>query len=167
MYRAMLVFCCIIFGSIGIVFWPVSSLAIHDAADNIVFQEALPLGRSFETRYIHSVQLTPVEDLYYVINGRVCQWQTRVQSQGAGLTSVTLPQGRFRFDAPWLIFEGQAISMEEFFLRVGNSVIGQNCLRLGNSAWWPLYPRFNGKRLRVAATWQRLFYHAAPVRNLL
>ena len=141
----------------SVLFWPVDALIIRDERGNIVLQANMPLGRSFETQYIHSVQLTPVEDLYFVRDGLILQWQTRIQSQNAGLTSLVLPASRFRLEHPWIIFEGALLSLSEFVLRVGNTVIGQNYLRLGNGKRAPLFHVFPGERLLLKAERSYLF----------
>lgn len=156
MSRTLLAAACLVLGAAALFFWPVDVLVVHDEEGNPALCAVMPLGRSFETRYIHSVQLSPVEDVYFVNNGGIRQWQTKVQSQNAGLTSLVLPEGRFRFADPWLIFEGQAMALPEYVLRVGNETIGQNRIRLGNGEWLPLYPLFSGKRLYVGAFRQSL-----------
>ena len=156
----------VFFGGVAMLFWPVDTLIVRDKTDALVVQTAMPLGRTFETQYIHSVQLTPVEDLYFAVNGRILQWRTRVQSQGAGLTSVMLPRGRFHFDSPWLVFEGLALSVPKFFLRVGNDSIGQNCLRIGTSEWKPLYSLYRGELLQVETVRQRTYGSREPPSQL-
>ena len=141
----------------SVMFWPVDTLVIRDARGNVVLSARMPLGRSFETQYLHSVQLTPVEDLYFVRDGLIRQWQTRIQSQNAGLTSVALPESRFRLEQPWMIFEGALLSLSDFALRVGNTVIGQNYLRIGNGKWMPLFQAFSGERLYLETERKALY----------
>lgn len=143
--------------ALALVFWPVDALVIRDEDDTVVLRSLMPLGRSFETEYIHSVQLSPVQDVYFLSGGVIRQWETRVQSQNAGITSLVLPQGRFRIEPPWLVFEGQAMALAKFVLRVGTDVIGRNRMRFGNGDWQPLYPSFAGQRLYVEAARQSLY----------
>ncbi len=131
-------------------------LLIRDEADRLVLRAVMPLGRTFETQYFHSVQLSPVEDLYHVRDGLVREWQGRVQAQGVGLPCVALSHGRFYVDPPWTVFEGEVMTLPEFALRVGTTVIGRNQLRLGNGEWTPLYPIFPGERLYVGTARQTL-----------
>jgi hypothetical protein len=120
----------------------------HDAP---LFAASAPLGQEFSTEYIHSVQLTPVQDTYRIVNGRIWSWQERVQSHNAGLPFARPPFGRFRMDSPWMIIEGGRQSWESLFLRVGNTALGRNLFSYGaEEARTALYESFPGKRLQLS-----------------
>jgi hypothetical protein len=120
----------------------------HDAP---LFAASAPLGQEFATEYIHSVQLTPVQDTYRIVNGRIWSWRERVQSHNAGLPFARPPFGRFRMNPPWMVIEGGRQSWEEIFLRVGNTALGRNVFSYGVEApRTALYERFPGKRLQLS-----------------
>jgi hypothetical protein len=115
-----------------------------------LFVAGAPLGLEFATEYVHSVQLTPVQDTYRIVNGRIWSWRERVMSHNAGLPFARPPFGRFRADPPWMVFEGGRQSLENIFLRVGNAELGRNVFSYGaNAPQAALYESFPGKRLRL------------------
>jgi hypothetical protein len=118
--------------------------------DTPLFAASVPLGQEFATEYIHSVQLTPVQDIYRVVNGRIWSWQERVQSHNAGLPFAQPPFGRFRADPPWMVFEGGRQSLESIVLRVGNTELGRNVFSYGEETpRTALYEIFPGQRLQL------------------
>jgi hypothetical protein len=115
-----------------------------------LFAAAAPLGQEFATEYIHSVQLTPVEDLYRIVDRKIWSWQERVQSHNAGLPFARPPFGRFRMEPPWMVIEGGRQSWETLILRVGNDELGRNVFSYGVEApRTALFERFPGKRLEL------------------
>jgi hypothetical protein len=120
----------------------------HDAP---LFMAGAPLGQAFATEYIHSVQRTPVEDIYRIVNGRIWSWQERVQSHNAGLPFARPPFGRFRMDdPPWMVVEGGRQSWDAIVLRVGNAELGRNVFSYGEKApRTALFERFPGQRLEL------------------
>lgn len=139
---------------------PVDALTIHLAPspaangasehDMLLFAASAPLGQKFTTEYIHSVQLTPVQDTYRIVNGRIWSWQERVLSHNAGLPFAEPHFGRFRSNPPWMVFEGGRQSWESFLLRVGDARLGQNVFSYGEDGKRiALYRHFPGERLRL------------------
>jgi len=131
----------------------------------------LPLGQPLITRYLHSVERTPVDDIYHVMDGRLWQWQTRVRSHNAGLPWQAPPQGRFVNKTPWLILEGGHNSWPEIRLRVGNAQLGHNEMCWGQEGFQALYSIFPDQSLRLLplrrpfATLERFLFagfHPAP-----
>ncbi|MDR3220938.1 MAG: DUF1850 domain-containing protein [Candidatus Accumulibacter sp.] len=117
-----------------------------------LFAASAPLGQEFATEYIHSVQLTPVQDLYRLVNGQIWSWQERVQSHNAGLPFARPPFGRFRALPPWMVFEGGRQSWDGIILRVGNAELGRNVFSYGAEApRVALYKSFPGQRLQLRA----------------
>lgn len=133
--------------------WPVDVL--HITTDNpmrkdgglIYSSPALP-GFAYATRILHSVQLSPVEDYYYVAQGRIWAWQERIMSHNAGLPSLPPERGRFLFDPPWMILEGTHAAWEEIIYRVGTDDLGKNELHLPGTGWLALAHFYPGARLR-------------------
>ena len=141
----------------SLMFWPVDTLYARDKEGRLVLRATMPLGRQFETQYLHSVQLSLVEDLYFVRNGLFREWQGRVKAQSAGLPCLPVERGRFRADLPWMVFEGAVMTMPSYVLRVGTEKLGQNYLRVGNGAWVPLYTHFPGERLYMETARHALY----------
>ncbi|MDR3176547.1 MAG: DUF1850 domain-containing protein [Desulfovibrio sp.] len=146
--------------------WPVDVLVVRTGEAGIAREELMPLGRVFATRYLHSVQLSPVEDVYVVRDGLVRQWRGKVQSQNAGLPTVLPERTRFYLEGPWLVFEGRLPALGELVLRVGDAVLGRNCLRIGGGEWEALYEAFAGRRLYFSAE-RRVFGTARLTRRKL
>ncbi len=144
--------------------WPVDGLELRPlpadrtaALPRPVFAALQPLGLGFETRYIHSLQLSPVEDSYRVQEGRIWAWRERVLSHNAGLPSLTPPRGRFIMDPPWMIVEGGGQSWTEIIVRVGNETFGKNEFRPAGQSWIALWQQFSGQRLLFQAVRRPLF----------
>ena len=143
---------------LAVLLHPVDALLIRPASSAAtleppvpLFAAAAPLGQTFSTEYIHSVQLTPVEDIYRIVNGKIWSWQERVQSHNAGLPFARPSFGRFRMDdPPWMVVEGGRQSWDAIVLRVGNAELGRNVFSFGaNAPRTALYLRFPGKRLEL------------------
>jgi hypothetical protein len=139
---------------------PIDALVIRSAPsaatpgasgrDAPLFAASAPLGQAFATDYIHSVQLTPVEDIYRIVNGKIWSWQERVQSHNAGLPFARPPFGRFRMDSPWMVVEGGRQAWDVIVLRVGDAKFGRNHFSYGmNAPRTALFERFPGKRLEL------------------
>ncbi|MDR1472042.1 MAG: DUF1850 domain-containing protein [Synergistaceae bacterium] len=108
---------------------PVNRFEITDAGGTL-YASPVPNGASFVTRYIHSVQLTPVVDDYRFANGRIWGWEERVQSNNAGLPSIPPERGRFIMASPWMIVRGGGESHSVIVHRVGSAEFGLNTWRL-------------------------------------
>jgi hypothetical protein len=131
-------------------FAPSAATTEAPGRDTPLFMASAPLGQEFSTEYIHSVQRTPVQDIYRIVDGRMWSWQEHVQSHNAGLPFARPSFGRFRMAPPWMVFEGGRQSWESIVLRVGNVELGQNIFSYGAEApRVALYERFPGKRLQV------------------
>lgn len=108
---------------------PVSILKISDA-EAVLHSRPIPVGYSFTTRYIHSVEKTPVEDDYRVVGGKIWAWEERVVSQNAGLPIAVPRNGRLVADGKWFRFRGGRSAWERFYYRVGDERFGKNILIL-------------------------------------
>ena len=131
--------------------WRVCGLSVTESGGSVLFSAPVPYGFRFTTSYIHSVELTPVEDEYAVTGGRIWPWQERVKSSNAGMPSLKPEHGLYINSPEWLIFQGGRTASEQFFLRVGNDRFGRNKLVVppfGEASLFELYP---GKRIAVAA----------------
>lgn len=124
------------------------SLAV---GEEVLVDEYMYLGSLFETGYIHSVQKTPVEDVYVVVDGKLWLWEERVVSHNAGLPSESPYRGYFLSDKEWMHFFGGRYSTKRYMLRVGDNVLGRNVCRFyGRSDWIDLFDIVPGKRCVVS-----------------
>lgn len=135
--------------------WPVDVLVVKDGEDAYVWYIAgtaaltasTGSGGQIATRYIHSVEKSPVEDWYALLNGRIWGWREKVRTHNAGLPFGAPRQGRFYHDPPWMVVEGGRQSWDRLFVRIGNEELGRNEILTPGGAWFPLYRDFSGKRL--------------------
>lgn len=116
--------------------WPVDVLEIavaapgsNEAKDALLRSPAL-LGRDVSNTIIHSVQLTPVIDIYRIQEGRICAWQEKIMSHNAGLPSLKPARGRFTYAPPWMIVEGTGDAWRRIVYRVGTERLGRNEIRV-------------------------------------
>jgi hypothetical protein len=117
-----------------------------------VFAVVAPLGQEFGTGYIHSVQRTPVLDVYRIAGGRIWSWREYAQSHNAGLPFQAPACGRFRMQHPWMVIEGGRQVWRQIVLRVGNAKLGRNVLtweRGPDRIRIDLYARYSGRRLAL------------------
>jgi len=75
--------------------WRVDVFQMMSRNGDIIFESPTALGHEFTTRYIHSVELTPVEDEYRILGGKLWTWEERVRSTNAGLPFDRPEHGRF------------------------------------------------------------------------
>ena len=129
---------------------PVEALCVQGPRGD-VWRVPVPLGQAVVMRYIHSVERTPVEDVYYPLGGMLYQWRTRSRSHNAGLPWKAPEHGRFLTEEGWLVLEGGLPAWESIRLRVGTEALGHNELKVGSGDWMALYSRFPGKRLCLSA----------------
>ena len=137
----------------SVLLWPMDALTLRDGDNGqIVLRAAMPPGRGFATAYIHSVQLSPVEDEYFAQDGLIRQWLSRGQGHNTALPDPAQARGRVYIDQPWIVFQGTTTPLADYVLRVGNEHFGRNHLRIGQGPWQPLYRTMPGKRLHIAAS---------------
>lgn len=129
--------------------WRVDFFQVFDQKGNLVFSSPSALGHKFSTRYIHSVELTPVEDDYIVVSGRLWSWEERVRSSKAGMPSMVPEQGRFLETSQWMIYQGGRISWKEYYYRVGNKQLGLNQFSFEPFGRKNAYVIFPGQRLSI------------------
>ena len=151
------------FALLALLLHPVEALVIREVPNVSIrevplnyspplFAASAPLGQTFETEYIHSVQRTPVQDIYYIVNGHIWSWQERVQSHNAGLPFSKPPFGRFRMEPPWMVVEGGRRAWKNIILRVGDAELGRNIFAYGtgNAPRIALYEKYPGRPLHLS-----------------
>jgi hypothetical protein len=146
-----LLLCLVVLGAAALCFWPTDVLTLKGTKGPVFSARATP-GQTYRTRYIHSVQLSPVVDVYRILQGRVWQWQEWIRSHNAGLPSLPPPKGRFASSPPWMIVEGTRDSWTAFAYRVGDSAFGRNEFAYARGPWIPLYLAHGGERLEFSVT---------------
>ncbi len=129
---------------------PVISVEAEDSSVKNSF--FAPLGSSIETRYVHSLELTQVEDLYLPVDGFIWLWEERVKSHNAGLPTESMPNGFFVSNGAWMRFFGGRNRNSRYVFRIGNSVAGKNGIRFSwERKWLDLFEICPGKRFFLTA----------------
>ena len=139
-----------------LVLWPVDVLSLRDSDGDTVAASPALLGQSMVTGIIHSLERTPVIDIYRVQEGRLWTWEEQIRSQNAGLPSLPPVRGRFLSEAPWLRIQGDARPVDPLYYRIGTEDLGQNTLRLFGAPQRELWREVPGKRLVVTVGSGRL-----------
>ncbi len=141
----------VLLSAVAVLAWPVDVLKIHQYLPNeenkLLFSCPAPLGFAYHTRMLHSVQLSPVLDIYRVQEGRIWSWQEHIMSHNAGLPSLAPGRGRFISIPPWMIMEGGGASWQEIYYRVGAESLGKNEFRAPPGDWIEIWRLLPGKRL--------------------
>ncbi len=126
---------------------PVNKLSIF-TKNTLLFSLPVSSGQTLHTGYIHSVQLTPVEDDYRILDSKLWLWEERVVSHNAGLPFAAPRNGSFSSDKKWMYVRGGRYNWETINLRVGNSELGQNWMSLTPFRRMDLYSSWAGQLLR-------------------
>lgn len=147
---------CVFFGltTLGVTGWPVDNLEIVFSKNkpetrDVLLREPVLLGQEVTNTIIHSVQLTPVTDVYRVQEGRIWTWREKIMSHNAGLPSLKPERGRFAYDAPWMIVEGDSVAHERIYYRVGNERFGKNVVCVHSRPCLELWREFPDMRLAL------------------
>ncbi|NLD05694.1 MAG: DUF1850 domain-containing protein [Synergistaceae bacterium] len=138
--------------------WRVDVFQIEGPENRLIFQSPVSIGHRFTTRYIHSVELTPVEDEYKIAGGLLWVWEERVRSTNAGLPFDKPKYGRFINTGEWMIFQGGRMSWKEYYYRIGNKNIGQNQITLEPFGRRNFFELFAGERLVIRILKMPLIY---------
>lgn len=146
------------FFALSLAGWRVDNFLVFNSDDDLVFSAPAANGNRFITRYIHSVEQTPVEDEYCIIDGGIWIWEERVRSSGAGLPSVTPPKGRFIDSGEWLIYQGSRNPVSQYYYRVGDQYLGLNQADFVPFGRKNLYIIYSGERLRVSVEVKNLLF---------
>ena len=136
--------------------WPLDVLHITLDGETL-FSAPAPLGQTYTTRIIHSLERSPVEDEYRLVGGSIWTWQERVQSHNAGLPFGPPPHGRFYSATPWMVVEGGRQAFASIAYRVGTQELGHNEFRFGNGQWHSLYRTYPEQRLFFSLKRQNIF----------
>lgn len=129
--------------------WRVDSFQIIDENGGTLIIAPARVGNVFTTRYIHSVEKTPVEDEFRIVRGQIWMWEERVRSSNAGLPSMRPVNGRFIATPEWFVYQGGRVSVKEYYYRVGNERFGLNQSNFEPFGLRNFYEIFKGERLLV------------------
>lgn len=146
------------FFALSLVGWRVDYFYVRDDTGELVFAAPAANGNRFTTRYIHSVERSPVEDEYRIASGEIWMWEERVRSSNAGLPSAKPAKGRFIDTGNWLIYQGGRNSVKEYFYRIGNQHFGLNQVDFAPYGLCDFYKIFKGERLCVGVKIENLIF---------
>lgn len=122
---------------------PVYNLNISTGDGKDLFSYPISSRQKITTGYIHSVQLTPVEDDYRILDNMVWLWEERVVSHNAGLPTEAPRNGSFFSDRDWMYVRGGRYHWNRVHFRVGNDELGRNWMQIKpfqRSQLYELYP---------------------------
>lgn len=142
-----LFFLVMILSSLVIFCSPVNKLTVF-TKKTLLFSLPVSSGQTLHTGYIHSVQLTPVEDDYRILDSKLWLWEERVVSHNAGLPVAAPRNGSFSSDSKWMYVRGGRYNWETVNLRVGNTELGRNWMNLTPFGRMDLYSAWPGHLLR-------------------
>ena len=117
-------------------------------------ERLIPLGGRLESRYIHSLELSEVEDLYVFVDAQIWLWEERVKSHNAGLPTESPRRGFFVGDSEWMRFFGGGFSTYRLLVRIGDDSFGRNQFRFPPDVWWDVFRLFPGARCTVETSTQ-------------
>lgn len=151
---------------IVVCFTPVYQFNVQ-SGDKVLFSYPVSSGQILHTGYIHSVQLTPVEDDYRILNSRLWLWEERVVSHNAGLPFDAPSNGSFFSDDRWMYIRGGRYNWHKVNLRVGDADLGRNWMKLDPFCTTNLYEFLPGRLLQLSVGERPLILAAlSEVRNL-
>lgn len=122
-----------------VLFVPMPKVSLSGGGGLLNIVKTVPLGTSWETRYIHSLELTEVEDLYLFVDNKIWLWEERVKSHNAGLPTEASRCGFFLTDKKWMRFFGGRFSARHQTIRVGDEFIGKNQFRFPPGEWLSVF----------------------------
>lgn len=93
----------------------------------------IPVGQKIFLSYIHSLERTPVQDVFLLQGGQIWLYEERVKSHNAGLPAFDQYPGSLVKTEDWLIFRGGRRHWTNIRCRVGNAAIGKNILTIGKT----------------------------------
>lgn len=120
-------------------FVPIPFVSLRFVCESSNISRMTPLGALWETKYIHSLELTEVEDVYVFVDKNFWLWEERVKSHNAGLPTEAPRCGFFVSDSEWMRFFGGRFSAQKQTIRIGDELIGRNQFRFVPEGWLPVF----------------------------
>jgi len=136
----------LLFAEVYLLFVPQYWLCLSHASGRDGF--LVPLGQGVVLSYIHSLERTPVEDVFILQGDRIWLYEERVKSHNAGLPTFDQYPGSMIKTKDWLIFRGGRRHWPYVQCRVGNDSIGENILTIGSKRY-ELYNTYRGESIRL------------------
>lgn len=143
---------------LSLIGWRVDYFYALSEDGELVFATPAANGNRFTTRYIHSVEGTPVEDEYRITDGMIWMWEERVRSTNAGLPFAKPAKGRFITTDEWLIYQGGRNSVTDYYYRIGDQHFGLNQVNFDPYGLCDLYKIYKGERLRISVRVKNLAF---------
>ncbi|ADE57088.1 hypothetical protein Amico_0963 [Aminobacterium colombiense DSM 12261] len=128
----------ILFSAFYLLFIPVHFLSFR-TQDWELCSALAPSGVEIKTGYIHSVEKTPVEDVYVLSGPRLWLWEERFRSHNAGLPTEPPPRGRFLLQKDWMVIRGSPYTWEVLRIRIGDDELGKNWVYSSTTGKLDLY----------------------------
>jgi hypothetical protein len=130
--------------------------------DQKIWSAPVPSGTRIVTGFVHSVEKTPVEDVYIVSGGRIWLWEERFRSHNAGLPTEPPKHGRFLLHKDWMIVQGSSYEWETLRVRIGDSQIGKNWFSSTMTGKLDLFQTIPNSLLYVEMKQVPLFFKKMP-----
>lgn len=131
-------------------FVPMPCVCLRFGCEELNISKTASLGTSWETRYVHSLELTEVEDVYIFVDKKIWLWEERVKSHNAGLPTETNRSGFFKSDREWMRFFGGRFSAKELTVRIGDESLGKNQFRFPPGDWLSVFDLCPNSRCEVS-----------------
>lgn len=131
-------------------FVPMPCVSLRFECEPLNIVKTASLGTSWETRYVHSLELTEVEDLYVFVDKKIWLWEERVKSHNAGLPTETPRCGFFLSDSEWMRFFGGRFSAQGLTVRIGDEFLGRNQFRFPPGDWLSVFQLCPSSRCEVS-----------------
>lgn len=106
----------------------------------------IPQGQEIVLSYVHSLERTPVRDLFFLQHNQLCLYEEMVKSHNAGLPTLNPYPGSLIKTKDWLIFRGGRRHWTNIHCRVGDAEIGKNVLSIGGRDY-ELYALYRGQTI--------------------
>lgn len=99
--------------------YPVKTLTVGNKGNNIVYQQLIRNGDRFTIRCIHSVEKTPVDETYEIIDGEITLVETVYSDFGAGLPYCSFKNQSFIREPGKFRITGYNLKIPRLDIRVG------------------------------------------------
>ena len=100
------------------IFYLIQSVFVIEFDGQILFSKSAQNGQKFSTRFIHSVQKTPVEEFFLIDDDEFILKSTRYQSFGVGLPFLE-SDGEFRREGNFFVMDNLNRRIKILDLRTG------------------------------------------------
>ena len=115
-------FCCLLFAFLCIIWWLFHEVyvirCINSTLHTVFYSKKIKQGECFTLKYIHSVQKTPVYEIFSIDNkGRIILLETRVMSLGYGLPAPT-QKDNYTMENGFLVIKNMNKKIGKILIRV-------------------------------------------------